>query len=137
MGMNEGPSNKRSTLSEINITPLVDVMLVLLIIFMVTAPLMQQGIEVNLPETTNSGVNPKGDPFVLTINAKRQVLIGDVKIPTKNLRAKLKSIFSKRKTKQVYLQADKKVDYGFVAETISEIRAAGVYSVGLLTLPKK
>lgn len=126
----------RTTLSEINITPLVDVMLVLLIIFMVTAPLMQQGIEVQLPQTSASGVPTKEESFILVINSKGQVSIGDVKIPLENLQAKLKAVFYGKKNKQIYIQADKKVYYGVVAKAIGEVRAAGITQVGLITLPK-
>lgn len=129
-------SQKRVALSEINVTPLVDVMLVLLIIFMVTAPLMQQGIEVKLPETANSGVETNSKPFILIIKKNRKLYIGDNYLPIKQLRKKLMAIFQIRKNKQVYLQADHRVDYGFVAEAMGEIRAAGIYNISLITVPK-
>lgn len=129
-------SSRRAVLSEINVTPFVDVMLVLLIIFMVTAPMMQQGLEVELPEAANSGVATSDEPFILVIQKNRQVLAGDAKIPMSELRERLKAIFATRKNKQLYLQADKQVDYGFVAETMGEIRSAGIYQIGLITLPK-
>ncbi len=137
MGMG-GPSNSRSrmAMSEINVTPLVDVMLVLLIIFMVTAPMMQQGIEVELPETANSGVETNDEPFVLYIKKNRRLYIGEANVNMQGLRKKLRAIFKMRKNKQVYLQADKTVDYGFVAEAMGEIRAAGIYNISLITLPK-
>ena len=94
--MAAGPVHKsgsRTVLSEINVTPFVDVMLVLLIIFMVTTPLMQQGIEVNLPKTAASGVQLNDEPFVLTINAKGQTKAGDIEIGTNQLKEKLKAIF--------------------------------------------
>jgi biopolymer transport protein TolR len=137
MGMNTGASGKsRAVLSEINVTPLVDVMLVLLIMFMVTTPLMQQGIDVDLPKTAASGVEATDEPFVLTISADQKITAGKQPIPASELRSKLKAIFEKRKNKQVYLQADRKVDYGFVAETMAEIRAAGILNIGLITVPK-
>lgn len=135
--MGQNSSNKsRATLSEINVTPLVDVMLVLLIMFMVTTPLMQQGIDVDLPKTASTGVEPQENPFVLVINSQKEISAADTKISATELRSKLKSIFETRKDKQLYLQADKKVDYGFVAEVMAEIRAAGIYNIGLVTLPK-
>jgi biopolymer transport protein TolR len=123
-------------LSEINVTPLVDVMLVLLIMFMVTTPLMQQGIEVNLPKTSASGVEPTDEPFILMITADQKITAGKQMIAMSDLQTKLKAIFEKRKNKQIYLQADRKVDYGFVAEAMAEIRAAGIFNIGLITLPK-
>ena len=111
-------------------------MLVLLIMFMVTAPLMQQGIDVDLPKTSASGVEPSEDPFVLVIAANKQITAAKQNISSAELQTKLKAIFEKRKNKQIYLQIDKRVDYGFVAETMAEIRAAGIYNIGLITLPK-
>ena len=123
-------------MSEINVTPFVDVMLVLLIIFMVTAPMMQQGIEVNLPKTAASGVDLNEDPFVLSIDSKGSIKVGEFPVAAAQMKEKLKAIFSTRKNKQIYIQADKKVDYGVVAEVMAEIRAAGIYNVNLITLPK-
>lgn len=127
----------RATLSEINVTPLVDVMLVLLIMFMVTTPLMQQGIEVDLPKTSSSGVDVNDEPFVLVIGSNQQMTVAKTKIAMTELRPKLKAIFENKKNKQVYIQADRKVDYGFVAEAMAEVRAAGIFNIGLITLPKE
>lgn len=137
MGM-ASPSSRqqRTVLSEINVTPFVDVMLVLLIIFMVTAPMMQQGLEVELPETANSGVSTTDEPFILVIKKNRDVYAGESKMSAANLSSKLKAIFETRKNKQLYIQADRQVDYGFVAEVMGEIRAAGIYQIGLITIPK-
>lgn len=139
MGMSSGggKSKSRATLSEINVTPLVDVMLVLLIMFMVTTPLMQQGIEVDLPKTSSSGVEPKEEPFVLVIGHDKQMTVAKTKISMEELRPKLKAIFENKRNKQVYIQADRKVDYGFVAEAMAEVRAAGIFNIGLITLPKE
>ncbi len=131
-----GSRNSRVTLSEINVTPLVDVMLVLLIMFMVTTPLMQQGIEVDLPKTAASGVQATDEPFVLVIHKNKKITAGKESLSMQQLEGKLKAIFKSRKNKQLYLQADKSVDYGFVAEAMSEIRRAGIYNIGLVTLPK-
>nr|BFD58048.1 protein TolR [Bdellovibrio sp. CKG001]BFD61475.1 protein TolR [Bdellovibrio sp. HM001]BFD65207.1 protein TolR [Bdellovibrio sp. HAGR004] len=136
MGMSGGGGKSRATLSEINITPLVDVMLVLLIMFMVTTPLMQQGIEVDLPKTSSSGVEVNEEPFVLVINSDQKMTIAKQKIAMNELRPKLKAIFEHKKNKQVYIQADRKVDYGFVAEAMAEVRAAGIFNIGLITQPK-
>lgn len=125
--------HSKRVLYEINVTPFVDVMLVLLIIFMVTSPMMQQGLKVDLPETKNTGLYVPEDPFVLVIKKTGRVYIGTVEIPINNLGQKLNSIFKQRKDKQIYIQADKKVDYGFVAETMGEIRSAGLTQISLVT----
>lgn len=137
MGMsNTGGGKSRAVMSEINVTPLVDVMLVLLIIFMITAPMMQQGLEIDLPETAATGVSTSDEPFVLVINKGHKITVGGTAISATDLRKRLEAIFEKRANKQIYLQADKSVDYGFVAETMAEIRAAGISNIGLVTLPK-
>ena len=137
MGMAGSSSRGRNTvLSEINVTPLVDVMLVLLIIFMVTAPMMQQGLEVELPETANSGVSTSDEPFVLSIKKNKEIIVGDSRFPMEGMAERLKAIFETRKNKQIYIQADRKVDYGYVAEVMGEIRSAGIFQIGLITLPK-
>ncbi|KHD88501.1 MAG: biopolymer transporter ExbD [Bdellovibrio sp. ArHS] len=138
MGMSNGggKAKSRATLSEINVTPLVDVMLVLLIMFMVTTPLMQQGIEVDLPKTSSSGVELNEEPFVLVIGPDQKMTVAKTKITMTELRPKLKAIFENKKNKQVYIQADRKVDYGFVAEAMAEVRAAGIFNIGLITVPK-
>lgn len=137
MGMSAGSPKSRVALSEINVTPLVDVMLVLLIIFMVTAPLMQQGIDVELPETAESGIQTKTEPTVLIIKKDRTVSIGATSIPYQALRGKLAAIYEGQSSKQIYIQADKQVDYGFVADVMAEVRAAGIFSIGLVTIPKQ
>lgn len=135
-GTSGGRGKSRVVMSEINVTPLVDVMLVLLIIFMITAPMMQQGLEIELPETAASGVSTSEEPFVLVINKAKKITVGGTAIASADLRVRLEAIFEKRPNKQIYLQADKAVDYGFVAETMAEIRAAGITNIGLVTLPK-
>ncbi len=136
MAFSGGGGRSRMVMSEINVTPLVDVMLVLLIIFMVTTPMMQQGIDIDLPETASSGVATTDEPFVLVIKKNRKLYVADKQIPEEDLQKRLKAIFETRKNKQVYLQADKSVDYGFVAETMADIRAAGIFNIGLVTIPK-
>ena len=131
-----GSSKNRTSMSEINVTPLVDVMLVLLIIFMVTAPMMQQGIDIDLPETTASGIETNDEPFVLSIRNDKKLYVANEPVELRGLRGKLKAIFQTRKNKQIYLKADKKVDYEMVAKTLAEIRAAGIYNIGLVTLPE-
>jgi biopolymer transport protein TolR len=138
MGMASNPQGGRRgrVISEINVTPLVDVMLVLLIIFMVTAPLMQQGLEIDLPETTSSGVPTSEEPFIIVISKAGEISLGKSNVTIDSLRAKLSSIFQSRNNKQIYIQADKKTDYGTVAQVLAEARAAGIFNIGLVTLPK-
>jgi biopolymer transport protein TolR len=137
MGMQTGSRNSKTVLSEINVTPLVDVMLVLLIMFMVTAPMMQQGIDVDLPKTSSTGVEVSEDPFVLVIEAGGKIVAGKQPVPLVELKEKLKAIFTTRKNKQIYIQADRKVDYGIVAEVMAETKSAGITNIGLITLPKQ
>ena len=92
--------------------------------------------EVELPETANSGVSTTDEPFIIVINKDRSVSFGNAQVPMKDVQKKLRAIFETRKNKQVYIQADKSVDYGTVAQAMGEVRAAGIYSVGLITLPK-
>ena len=124
-------------MSEINVTPFVDVMLVLLVIFMVTAPMMQQGLDVNLPKTASTGVSLNDDPFILVIDEKGRIKAGETNLETKNLSAKIKAIFETRNAKQVYIQADQKVDYGTVAYVMGEVRQAGISNISLITIPKE
>ncbi|MCB0361132.1 MAG: protein TolR [Bdellovibrionales bacterium] len=136
MGMTTTPSKSRTVLSEINVTPLVDVMLVLLIIFMVTAPMMNQGIDVDLPETRASGVDASQEPMTLVIRKNNKIFLSEAPITLNGLGKKLAAIMETRKNKQIYIQADRQVAYGFVAEIMGEIRAAGIHSIGLITIPK-
>lgn len=136
MGMNSSGPKSRAVLSEINITPLVDVMLVLLIMFMVTAPLMQQGIDVDLPKTSSTGMELNDEPFVIVIDAHKKITVAKSTLSLQDLKPKLKAIFKNQKNKQVYIQADQKVDYGIVAEVMAEVKSAGIHNIGLVTLPK-
>lgn len=132
---NKGSS--RMAMSEINVTPFVDVMLVLLVIFMVTAPMMQQGLDVNLPKTASTGVALNEEPFVLSIDVDGKIKAGSNEIKSEQLSAKIKAIFENRKNKQIYIQADKEVNYGTVAYVMGEIRMAGITNISLITLPKE
>ena len=134
--MTSGSKNSKTVLSEINVTPLVDVMLVLLIMFMVTTPLMQQGIQVDLPKTSATGLELNEEPMLLQIESNQKITIAKVPIQLTQLKAKLEAIFKTRKNKQLFIQADRKVDYGLVAEVMAEAKSAGINQLGLVTMPK-
>jgi len=119
--------------AEINVTPLVDVVLVLLIIFMVTAPMLSMGIDVNLPRVKSKTIDVNEEKLVLSINKDREIFINRTKIPKDDLKVKLENIFSARIDKEIFLRADKSVAYGFVVEVMSEIRKAGVDKLGMVT----
>ena len=129
----DNQSKRHRVLSEINVTPFVDVMLVLLVIFMVTAPMMQQGLDIELPQTSAQGVSVPDEPFILKISKNQKILIGTAEIPVSELKQKVSAIVASRANKNIYIQADKSVEYGFVALALSEIRSAGLYQVSLIT----
>lgn len=127
--------NNNRLMSDINVTPLVDVMLVLLIIFMVTAPMMMQGVDVNLPKTTTRHIKTKDEPLILTVNKKREVFIENHRIEINNLEIKIKKIFENRRDKEILLRADKDVPYGFVIKVIARVKRAGIDKLGMVTDP--
>ena len=122
-------------MSEINVTPFVDVMLVLLIIFMVTAPMMIQGLNVDLPEATAEPLDSEKEHLVITINKDRQVYINDFEVTVEFLREKLLKILQGRTDRDVYLKADKSVPYGIVVQVMAEIKRAGVEQLRMITEP--
>jgi biopolymer transport protein TolR len=122
-------------MSDINVTPLVDVMLVLLIIFMVTAPMMMQGVEVNLPQTTTKSIKTQEEPLMLTVNKEKEIFIERQRIKLDSLETKIQKIFQNRKDKEILLRADKEVPYGFVIEVIAKVKQAGIDKLGMVTEP--
>ncbi len=125
----------KSVFSDINVTPLVDVVLVLLIIFMVTAPMLQMGIDVNLPRVKSKSIDVTEEKLVLTINRAREIFINKNKTSLPNLGVKLENIFASRIDREIFLRADRSVPYGFVVEVMSEVRKAGVDKLGMITEP--
>ena len=125
----------RTTMSEINVTPMVDVMLVLLVIFMVTAPLIQQGVKVNLPETKASPVEATEKKLVVSIDKGKRVFIGDTEVALAELEEKLKTNTKAQKDKELYLHADRDLPYGIVVDVMASAQRAGVTNVGMITDP--
>ena len=132
--MTLGGNNDR-LMSEINVTPFVDVMLVLLIIFMVTAPMMIQGVDVSLPEATSAPMASEKEQLIVTIDKKNQVYINDFRVGAENLKEKLLQILKNRTDQEVYLRADKTVPYGMVVYVMSEVKGAGIEKLGMITEP--
>ena len=122
--------------SEINVTPFVDVMLVLLIIFMVTAPLMQQGIAVDLPDTTTQPLRIQNEPLILTVDESGAYHLGRREIAGAELREKLEAIFEGRDSKEIFLRADENVAYGFVVKALAAAREAGATRLAMVTEPE-
>ncbi len=122
-------------LSNINVTPFVDVMLVLLVIFMVTAPIIQQGVEVNLPQAKASPVVGEASPLIVTVKADGSVYLNDNEMTPAELGSKLRANRRLDPDKPVYLRADRDVRYGVVVATISEIKGAGIEKLGMMAEP--
>jgi biopolymer transport protein TolR len=127
--------NDKRFMSDINVTPLVDVMLVLLIIFMVTAPMMMQGVEVNLPQTTTRQIKTQEEPLILSVTRKREIFIEDRRVGLDDLEAKIKKIFEYRRDKEILLRADKDVPYGYVIKVVAGVKRAGIDKLGMVTEP--
>jgi biopolymer transport protein TolR len=127
--------NSKEFMSEINVTPFVDVMLVLLIIFMVTAPMMIQGVNVDLPEATAQPLDSEKEHLVITIDKDHQVHINDYQVSVESLSEKLMKILQGRSDREVYLKADKNIPYGIVVQVMAEIKDAGVEQLGMITEP--
>ena len=127
--------NGKKFMSEINVTPFVDVMLVLLIIFMVTAPMMMEGVEVNLPQTTTKSLKTPEDPLILTVTKKGEIFLEKSVIELEDLEAKLKSILKYRRDNEILLKADREVQYGFVVQVMAGVKRAGVDKLGMITEP--
>ena len=122
-------------MGEINVTPFVDVMLVLLIIFMVTAPMMVEGVNVDLPQTTAQPLESEKEPLVVTIDKEGQVFINEFQTGRDIFAAKLGKVLEARQDRTVYLKADKTIPYGVVMQIMSEIKGTGVAKLGMVTLP--
>ncbi|MBI2646655.1 MAG: protein TolR [Deltaproteobacteria bacterium] len=131
----DGQDPRRSLMAEINVTPLVDVMLVLLIIFMITTPLLEQGIPVDLPQTKTTSIDPTEKQMVLVLTKNKDIFLGKEKLNLKTLETSLGQALRKTKRREVFIRADRVVEYGFVAEVMASIKSAGVTRIGLVTEP--
>lgn len=138
-----GVKNKKvsgSEMAEINIIPLVDIMLVLLVIFMVAAPLLQQGVDVNLPQASASNVQGKQEDFIVSITKDGRIFLGQEKNQSyslANLKPKLEAIFLNKEKKEIYLRADSEVEYGYVVKIMALCQEAGISRVGMMTTPEQ
>ena len=131
-----GPlGNNNDLMAEINVTPFVDVMLVLLIIFMVTAPLMIQGVNVSLPEASSGPLPSDEEALILSIDDNSHIYINDVQVELDFLQQKLGKILAGQAMREVYLSADKNVPYGLVVSVMAEVKGAGVEKLGMVTEP--
>ncbi len=132
-----GRRSSYKPLSEINVTPFVDVMLVLLIVFMITAPLLTVGVPVELPKTKARSIAEAEEPLVITVNAEGVVFIQDTEVEIENLVPRLKAITENKADTRIYLRGDRNVDYGRVMEVMGTVNMAGFTRVAMITeLPK-
>ncbi|MEE4166494.1 MAG: protein TolR [Desulfocapsaceae bacterium] len=133
-----GPLNgngRKNLVADINVTPLVDVMLVLLIIFMVTAPMMTQGLDVDLPETTTKSLRQEENPIVVTIDKNGEISLDKFTVSQKVLLQELAKYGTEIKEKPIYLKADRAVPYGVVVSVMADIKKAGFDKLGMITQP--
>jgi biopolymer transport protein TolR len=132
----DGEASRRigTSLSEINVVPLVDVVLVLLLIFMLTAPMMYRGIDVNLPKTASKPTAVE-ERMVLTLTREQVIYLNDRPVPLAGLDAQIRNAMRNRADKTLYLKADQTLSYGFVVETMDRVRRAGVEKLGMVTEP--
>ena len=132
---------KRAPMSEINVTPMVDVMLVLLVIFMVTAPLLTVGVPVDLPKTDAAPITGQDEPIVVSVNAQGNVYLQDTQLPLENLVARLAAITESKPDTRIFVRGDRNINYGRIMEVMSVINQAGFRRVALVAeqapAPKK
>jgi biopolymer transport protein TolR len=133
MAMKRRSSRRAARFSEINITPMVDVMLVLLVIFMVAAPMMTSGVSVDLPKSNAAPVSGQDEPLSVTISSSGKIYLQKSAIELKDLQAKLVNIAGEKKDTRIFVRGDKAVDYGKVMQAVGEINAAGFTKVALIT----
>lgn len=125
----------KKLVSDINVTPLVDVMLVLLIIFMITAPMMTQGLDVDLPETTSKSLRQEENPVVITIDKDGIIMLDKIEVSRPFLKQQLANSPVEKKNEPIYLKADKNVSYGLVVGVMADIKDSGFDKLGMITQP--
>jgi biopolymer transport protein TolR len=135
MAMDTSSSRDSTTIAQINVTPLVDVMLVLLVIFMVTAPIIQQGVQVNLPQAKAAAIPGTEELLIVSIAKNGKIYLNDNVMTLDELGSKIRAIRANEVDKQVYVRADQDVRYGLVMKTIAELKQAGIERVGMVTRP--
>lgn len=133
MAMTGPQDDNRRTMSEINVTPFVDVMLVLLVIFMVTAPMMQQGVQVNLPKAETRAMTQVEETVIVTVDKNGRIFINKDQVPASELRPRLTEMFASREKKEIFLKADAGVPYGEVVRAMADIKGAGIERLGMVT----
>jgi biopolymer transport protein TolR len=130
-----GINDSKRFLADINVTPFVDVMLVLLVIFMVTAPMMQEGIDVNLPQAQGKSLPSKEKRITISITKANEIYLNERKVEFSLLEDTLKKIYQNRSDREIFLRADQTVPYGFVVKTMGAIKSAGIEQLGMITVP--
>ena len=130
-------SKKNQPMNQINVTPFVDVMLVLLIVFMITAPLLTVGVSVDLPKTHASQISQKGDPLILSIKSNSKIYIQEREIDSKKLIPRLKALSNNNMKIRVFIRGDKNVDYGYVIDVLSKVQSAGFTKATLVAKLKQ
>ena len=133
----DAPKRRGGPMAEINVTPMVDVMLVLLIIFMVAAPMIQQGVDVNLPKVTAAEMPADPDLLVVSVHRSGDVFVGKTRVSMKSLGNKLAAINARKGNREAFLRADKDVPYGVVVSVMAEVKKAGIERLGMVTEPSE
>ncbi len=136
-GSGGGRAGRYRPMAEINVTPLVDVMLVLLIVFMVTAPLITSGVDVNLPQAKARPVNSDSTPITISVNADGQIYLQKSQVELANLQATLQQVAQNNPDKRVFVRGDATVNYGLISQVLATITDSGFKNISLLTQPPK
>jgi len=134
-GFRSSSSDDQGPVSEINITPFVDVMLVLLVIFMITAPMMESGIPIQLPKASAKALPKDENPVTLSLTRDSRFFLNAVEIPQAELRKRVQLFFKNRSSKEIFIRADGALAYAVVAQAMAEVKGAGIDKIGLVTLP--